>query len=176
MAYIKKVKVIDPNGRKCVLCDEFKAWSKFYKGKGLNGHIGTCKDCKIKKSLQWANNNIERFKYLQAKWKKDNQDRVKESQERWKKDNQGYSCSGQNEAVKISDSFPALDFLVSIGSLTEDNEGYAVTECTYGECKKHSGQRDGRSRSDISILTETVQICIVQMNARKSVQLIESMG
>lgn len=38
---------VNPEGRVCVTCDEFKSWSEYHRGTGPNNHSSRCKPCAI---------------------------------------------------------------------------------------------------------------------------------
>lgn len=56
---------VDPTGRVCTVCREYKAWSAYHKTRNaFNGHTATCKDCAKSYKRQYrtsARNRENRF-------------------------------------------------------------------------------------------------------------------
>jgi 5-methylcytosine-specific restriction endonuclease McrA len=76
--------------KRCGKCGEVKQLVEFHKHKEhRDGHSSICKECAIKKTLQWQKENKERVNKKNAAWSRRNPEKRRESGKLWRVENRG---------------------------------------------------------------------------------------
>ncbi len=78
--------IADNNGRICVKCNSYKEWSEFSNLKGgFNRKNSSCKNCDLKRVMDYYWKNREREILRNRKYKKENRSKINKTRRRYEK-------------------------------------------------------------------------------------------